>query len=72
MPNFSSDEDDETQKEDEMPTVVVLKEGDLTAEEAKSEQKHIDEGIHIFMIFFLWYYKAVSIESTIFKKRPGL
>ncbi|XP_005105734.1 uncharacterized protein KIAA1143 homolog [Aplysia californica] len=46
IPNFSDDEDEENveEKEDEKPMVVVLKEGDLTAEEATSELKQIDEG----------------------------
>ncbi|CAL1536523.1 unnamed protein product [Lymnaea stagnalis] len=46
IPNFDEDgeDDDVPEKEDEQPIVVVLKSGDLTAEEAESELKQIDEG----------------------------
>ncbi|XP_059178791.1 uncharacterized protein KIAA1143 homolog [Physella acuta] len=45
IPNFDEDDDEDVpEKEEEKPVVVVLKSGDLTAEEAELEKKQIDEG----------------------------
>uniref|UniRef100_A0A0B6Y8J8 DUF4604 domain-containing protein n=1 Tax=Arion vulgaris TaxID=1028688 RepID=A0A0B6Y8J8_9EUPU len=46
IPNFDEDEEDDgaPEAEEEKPIVVVIKSGDLTAEEADVEQKQIDEG----------------------------
>ncbi|CAG5127878.1 unnamed protein product [Candidula unifasciata] len=48
MPNFDDHEDEEDEyapeKEDEKPVVVVVKSGDLTAEEAHAEQKLVEDG----------------------------
>ncbi|XP_052060683.1 uncharacterized protein KIAA1143 homolog [Mytilus californianus] len=41
MPDFDED-DDSPEKDDEKPMVVVLKKGDLTADEANNEQKALD------------------------------
>ncbi|XP_076112218.1 uncharacterized protein KIAA1143 homolog isoform X3 [Mytilus galloprovincialis] len=41
MPDFDED-DDSPEKDDEKPMVVVLKKGDLTADEANTEQKVLD------------------------------
>lgn len=42
---FDNDsESDRSDCEEEAPQVVVLKKGDLTAEEAKHEQKKIEQG----------------------------
>lgn len=38
------------EKEEEKPVVVVLKTGDLTAEEAELEKKQIDEGDDLFYV----------------------
>ena len=38
-------DDNQEDQEDEKPTVVVLNEGDLTAEEAKEATKHLTEGM---------------------------
>ncbi|KAH9490964.1 hypothetical protein Btru_032357 [Bulinus truncatus] len=38
------DDDDIPEKEDEKPVIVVLREGDLSAEEVAKEQNLIDEG----------------------------
>lgn len=38
------DDDDDDEREDEKPQVVVLKSGDLTAEEAEAEMRTNDEG----------------------------
>jgi hypothetical protein len=49
------DNDDRSDNEDEKPVVVVLKKGDLTAEEASEEdvlQKML-EGIHFLILLIL-------------------
>lgn len=45
LENFSDDEESAgNSREEEQPQVVVLKEGDLTAEQAEIEQKRIEKG----------------------------
>lgn len=41
---LDSDSGSESDRDDEAPQVVVLKKGDLTAEEAEQEQKRIETG----------------------------
>lgn len=42
---------------DDQPTIVVLKPGDLTAEEAAQEQARLEKGnVNIFSFFFYWNY----------------
>lgn len=41
MPDFDAD-DDQPEKDDEKPVIVVLKKGDLTADEADVLQKNLD------------------------------
>jgi hypothetical protein len=44
MPDFDAD-DDQPEKDDEKPVIVVLKKGDLTADEADVLQKNLDSRI---------------------------
>ena len=39
-------DDEQDEQDDEKPTVVVLKEGDLTSEEVDRITKKVDEGIN--------------------------
>ena len=43
-------DDEQDEQDDEKPTVVVLKEGDLTSEEADRITKKLDEGIDYYNI----------------------
>lgn len=43
-------QEDFEDKEDELPTVVVLKRGDLTAEEAKIEEDRLQKGKNNFSL----------------------
>ena len=45
MANNDGLDHDQDEQDDEKPTVVVLKEGDLTAEEAESLHKKVEKGI---------------------------
>lgn len=50
--NFSDSE--EPEREDEKPLVVVLKSGDLTAQEAEEEQKRLAKGKYKQTFILRW------------------
>lgn len=49
--------------EDELPTVVVLNSGDLTAEEASQEKERLDRGENRFQLSCSYQIALISIHS---------
>ena len=56
MVNNDGLDHDQEEQDDEKPTVVVLKEGDLTAEEAESLHKKVEKGI--FQLLLITHLKT--------------
>lgn len=48
---LNNDSDSDSDYDEEAPQIVVVKKGDLTAEEAEAEQKRIEKGEQIHQIF---------------------
>lgn len=48
---MNNDSDSDSDYDEEAPQIVVVKKGDLTAEEAEAEQKRIEKGEQIYQIF---------------------
>lgn len=59
------DSGSESDRDDEAPQVVVLKKGDLTAEEAEQEQKRIETGKEIQEKSITNFFECVESEKKI-------
>lgn len=44
---FENSDDSHSDNDEEKPLVVVVKSGDLTAEEAEAEQNRLEEGMYV-------------------------
>jgi len=62
--DYDSGEDSRPEREDELPQVVVLKPGDLSAEEAKTEKLLAAKGRYIYTYLYSTYILTRSHTHT--------